>query len=75
MGILKISNELSLTNPALVKQCFQWLRDNYNAVIEGKTPARKEMIYYITGDGIPDGNFHLNVTEIVPGVITIKIEV
>lgn len=74
MGILKISNEMCLTQPKLVQQCIDWLKSNHNAIVHSKTPARHEMIYEISGDGIPDGNFHLEVKEVVPGVVSIKID-
>lgn len=73
MGILRISNELLLTNRALVKQCFKWLEENYNAVIEQHQTERHCMVYKVIGRDIPEGNFDLQITEIVQGVMSIKI--
>lgn len=73
MGILRISNELLLTNRALVKQCFQWLEENHDAVIEQHQTERHCMVYRVIGNEIPEGNFDLTVEQIAPGVMTIKI--
>lgn len=74
MGTLRISNELFLTDPELVTTCMRYLKEQHKAVIHGKYPERRCMRYEMTGEGIPDKEFELEVTSYVPGVISIKIK-
>ncbi len=73
MGTLRISNELLLTDRELVETCLRYLKEHHMAVIHGKRFERKDVVYEMTGEDIPDREFQLEVHTYVPGVISIKI--
>ncbi len=73
MGILRISNDLMLTDRELVMTCIRYLEENHKAVVHSKRFERHNVVYEISGEEIPDGEFELEIKTYVPGVMSIKI--
>jgi len=74
MAFLKFTHEqINYCQPSVV-MILNWFRREFNADIEvHETKKLGGCIYRVTGDGLPDKKLSVLCTEVVPGVVSIKI--
>jgi hypothetical protein len=73
MGKLQVSNEFNGSD--IKRIAFKYLRREYKAKIKKLITSNNTVtVYRVDGVDIPEGNFVVNIQEIVPMVLAITIE-